>query len=159
MLPVPRLLPILTPYRIAAPAMPVASLRPSADGRGFCLILDYRKLKIEGDIIMTRSDLLTLSPRLARKELVHHICLFLEPLPGTASDLSEKQRYYIRATCDLCPASCEMSFISHARLSYAYADGLVEPFYLLCRRLGTAPVDVDFAARAGQKQVTSAASN
>ena len=103
---------------------------------------------------MTRKDLLTLSPRLARNALASRITLYLEPVQDTQSSPSESQCCMIRASCDLCPVRCEMSFIVQKRLSYAFADGLVGPFYSLCRRLGEVPALS--AAPAGQKAVTSA---
>lgn len=149
------LLPILNPRIVlTAPAMPPASLRELPSSRGFCL---SQMLKTDGDIIMTRKDLLTLAPRLARKELARHITLYLEPLQDTASSPSEKSQFYmIRASCDLCRARCEMSSISPGRLSYAFAAGLGEPFYSLCRGLATEPVGVGSAEPAGPKAATSA---
>lgn len=108
---------------------------------------------------MTRKDLLTLSPRLARKELARHITLFLEPLQDIASSPSEKSQYYmIRASCDLCPARCEMSSISPGKLSFAFAVGLADPFYSLCRGLVTEPADAGSAAPVGRKAAISAVS-
>lgn len=92
---------------------------------------------------MTRKDLLTLSPRLARQSLARHITLYLEPLQDTQSSPSGSQYYMIRASCDLCPARCEMSSISPGRLSYAFAVGLAEPFYSLCKGLATEPVGLE----------------
>lgn len=106
---------------------------------------------------MTRKDLLTLSPRLARQGLAKHITLYLEPLHDTQSSPSG-QYYMIRASCDLCPARCEMSSISPGKLSYAFAAGLADPFYSLCKKLGAEPVDADSAKLAGRKVATSAAS-
>lgn len=102
---------------------------------------------------MTRKDLLTLSPRLARQRLASHITLYLEPLQDTQSSPSESRYYMIRASCDLCPVRCEMSFTTLGRLSYAFADGIVEPFYSLCKRLDAAQADFD--APAGRKAATS----
>lgn len=102
---------------------------------------------------MTRKDLLTLSPRLARNALASHITLYLEPVQGTQSSPSDAQRYMIRASCDLCPVRCEISFTAPKRLSYAFADALVAPCFLLCKKLDMV---VDLDVPAGQRAVTSA---
>lgn len=151
--------PILSPHVVlTVPAMPPASLRGPQGPRGFCLSLKtFVQSKTTGDIYMTRKDLLTLSPRLARQSLAKHITLYLEPLQGTQSSPSASQYYMIRASCDFCPARCEMSFISPGKLSYAFAAGLADPFYSLCRSLAVEPVGVS-AAPVGQKAVTSAVS-
>lgn len=106
---------------------------------------------------MTRKDLLTLSPRLARLALAKHITLYLEPLPDTQSSPSVSQYCTIRASCDLCPVRCEMSSITPGKLSYAFAVGLAEPFYLLCRALGAASGDAS-AVPVGRIAATSAVS-
>lgn len=105
---------------------------------------------------MTRKDLLTLSPRLARQSLAKHITLYLEPLQDTQSGQSEGQYYMIRASCDFCPARCEMSFTSPGRLSYAFAAGLGAPFYSLCKGLDTELVGLEKLD--GRKVATSVVS-
>lgn len=148
----PPLSPILNPRIIlTVPAMPPASLREPQGSRGFCLSLT---LKTIGDINMTRTDLLTLSPRLVRQNLAKNITLFLEREPSTES--SQLDKFRVTADCSLCDRFCRIDFLSPARLSYVSVEKLAGAFYSLCRVLDEVPAPS--AAPAGPKALTSVAS-
>ena len=100
---------------------------------------------------MTRKDLLTLSPRLARRALVKHITLSLDRLPDTQSDL-----YVIRGSCGLCPVACSLSFTTPGVLSCASADAFVDGLFSLCKSLGD--LDTVFHGLVGPRAAISAVS-
>lgn len=80
---------------------------------------------------MTRKELLSLTPREARKTLADHITLFSEPLQSQESTLL--RRYEL--TCDICPATCTTVFLTPGRLSCASVVGLAGAFFSLCEKL------------------------
>lgn len=83
---------------------------------------------------MTRTDILTLSPRLARRALASVITLFLERQPTTASNCQELFR--VTAECSMCDKCCRIDFLSPAKLSFASVEKLAGAFYSLCLGLG-----------------------
>lgn len=101
---------------------------------------------------MTRTDLLTLSPRLVRQNLAKNITLFLEREQNTKS--SQPDQFRVTADCSLCDRSCRIDFLSPARLSYASVEKLAGAFFSLCRVLDGVPAPS--AAPAGPKALTSA---
>lgn len=100
--------------------------------------------------MISRADLLTLSPRLARRELGSHIILYLEHSPDTKSGLCP-----VKAVCDICPLRCTVSLMSRGRLSSASVDGFAAALFSLCKSLDD--VDTAFNDLVGQSAVISAA--
>lgn len=103
---------------------------------------------------MTRTDLLTLSPRLVRQNIAKHITLFLERVPNTGS--SQPDQFRVTADCSLCDKSCRIDFLSPSRLSFVSVEKLAGAFYSLCRVLDEVPAPSDVPA--GPKALTSAVS-
>lgn len=149
--------PILSPHLVlTVPVMPPASLRPSSDGRGFCLLFTpLPKSKIYGGIPMSRPDLSTLTPRRARRLIAEHTAIFMEemhPIP------SGPYRYIITAECGLCDHGCSVSFFSRKVLLSAYVAASAGAFYSLCGGLAKVLAASDSAAPDGQNQAISDAS-
>lgn len=149
--------PILSPHLVlTVPVMPPASLRPSPDGRGFCLLFTpLIKSKIYGGIPMTRPDLSTLTQRRARRAFAEHIVIFTEVTPPTPLC---PYPYKITAECSLCDHGCSMSFIGPKMSLSAYVGAFAGAFYSLCGGLDTVLAESDSAALDGQNQAISAAS-
>lgn len=99
---------------------------------------------------MARKDLLTLSPRLARRELGRHIILYLEHSPDTKSGLCP-----VKAVCDICPLRCTVSLMIRGRLSSVSVDGFAGALFLLCKSLDDA--DTAFVTLDGPSAAISAA--
>lgn len=149
--------PILSPHHVlTAPAMPPASLRPSSDGRGFCLLFTLSpKSKIFGGIPMSRPDFSTLTPRRARRVFAEHIVIFMEELPPTPLS---PHGYLITAECGLCDHGCMMSFSGPKKSLFAYVGAFAGAFCSLCAGLDTVLVESDCAVPDGQNQAISAVS-
>lgn len=102
---------------------------------------------------MTRSDILTLSPRLARRALASAITLSLEEELNTLSSSRDLMR--VMAVCSLCDRYCRIGFQIRGGLSCVSVENLVGRFYLLCRGLEEEKVQGPSAVLDGQSHLIS----